>query len=129
MNQEIKHFNQLTVWQQAHNLVLEIYSLTLQFPQEERFGIIIQLRRASSSITANIAEGCGRYHLKEKTRFYYQARGSLAEVQNFLILSKDLHYIKPERFNELHQQVINIWQLLNGLIRSICERIERGSSP
>ncbi|MBT3538910.1 four helix bundle protein, partial [Candidatus Parcubacteria bacterium] len=77
-----------------------------------------QLRRASSSITANIAEGFSRYHFKDKIRFYYHSRGSLAEVQNFLLLSKDLSYIDNKLSEELFRKTIDVAKLVNGLIRS-----------
>ena len=78
-----------------------------------------QLRRAASSITANIAEGFGRYHFKDKVRFYYQARGSVVEVQNFLLLSQDLHFISVEQKEELMNMTNSSRKLINGLIRSI----------
>ena len=90
---EIKNFYDLDAWKEAHRLTLEVYEITKRFPKEEQFGIIPQLRRAASSSGANIAEGFERYHFKDKTRFYYQARGSVAEVQNFLLVALDLHRI------------------------------------
>jgi four helix bundle protein len=83
MDNRIKNFYDLDAWKKTHKLVLEIYQITKDFPKDEAYGIIGQLRRAASSITANIAEGFSRYHFKDKIRFYYQARGSIAEVQNF----------------------------------------------
>ncbi|MEK7575474.1 MAG: four helix bundle protein [Patescibacteria group bacterium] len=121
----IKEFYDLDVWEKGHQLVLEIYRITKDFPKEEKFGIIDQLRRAASSITANIAEGFERYHFNDKIKFYYQARGSVAEVQNFLILSKDLGYIKTEKCEELNNQADIIRQLINGLIRSISNQKEK----
>ncbi len=76
----ITTFFDLKAWQVAHALTLKIYEITKDFPQSERFGITSQLQRAASSITANIAEGFARYHYKDKARFYYQSRGSAAEV-------------------------------------------------
>jgi four helix bundle protein len=115
----IKDFYDLDVWKKGHELVLEIYKITKDFPKEEKFGIIDQLRRAASSITANIAEGFERYHFNDKIKFYYQARGSVAEVQSFLLLSRDLEYIKTEKCEELNKQADTIRQLINGLIRAI----------
>ena len=115
----IKDFYDLDVWKRGHELVLEIYKITKDFPKEEKFGIIDQLRRAASSITANIAEGFERYHFNDKIKFYYQARGSVAEIQSFLLLSKDLGYIKAEKCEELNKQADAIRQLINGLIRSV----------
>jgi len=115
----IKNFHDLDAWKIGHKFVLEIYKITKDFPKEEKFGIIDQLRRASSSITANIAEGFERYHFNDKMKFYYQARGSVAEVQNFLLLSVDLGYIKAEKCEELNRQADTIRQLINGMIRAI----------
>ena len=114
----VNNFYDLRVWQDAHKLVLEIYKITKDFPKEEKYGIIDQLRRASSSITANIAEGFGRYHFKEKTRFYYQARGSLVEVQNFLILSRDLDYFQKEKVEKMFLVCGSIIKQLNSLVKS-----------
>ncbi len=72
---------------------MEIYKVTKNFPEEEKFGLTSQLRRAVASVTANIAEGFERFHFNDKVRFYLQSRGSVAEVQNFLLLAKDLNFI------------------------------------
>ena len=100
-------------------MVLEIYKLTRKFPKEELFGIVSQLRRAASSITANLSEGFARYHFKDKIRFYYQSRGSLAEVNNFLILAKDLKFIRIDEYDNLKERCDEIGKLINGLIKSI----------
>ncbi|NCS31953.1 four helix bundle protein [bacterium] len=115
----VANFYDLHTWQVSHRLVLEIYKSTKAFPTHEKYALSDQLRRASSSITANIAEGFGRYHYKDKSRFYVLARGSCSEVQNFLILARDLSYISTERYMELFEISITSTKLLNGLIRSI----------
>ena len=115
----IKNFYDLDAWQGAHSLTVEVYVLTKNFPKDEIYGITSQLRRAASSIGANIAEGFERYHFNDKIRFYYQARGSLAEVQNFLLLAKDLGYIQIEECKKLGEMANEIRMLINGLIRSI----------
>lgn len=125
MSNEIKNFYDLETWQKAHQLVIDIYKITKDFPREEQFGLTSQLKRASSSITANIAEGFERYHFNDKIRFYYQARGSTAEVQNFLILAKDLGLIESSKFDKLEKQVDEVRRLTNGLIKSI----ERQKQP
>ena len=119
MEEKIKNFYDLEAWRKAHLLVLDIYKITKIFPKDELFGIISQLRRAASSITANIAEGFERFHYKDKIRFYHQARGSVGEVQNFLILSKDLKYISNEAFKTMGQKANEVRRLINGMIRSI----------
>jgi len=120
MNQEykkIKSFTDLNAWKEAHKLVLLIYKITRGFPKEEQFGLISQLRRAVVSITSNIAEGFSRSSYKEKSQFYSIALGSLTEVQNQLIIARDLGYITKEEFRSLAEQTITINKLLNGIIK------------
>ena len=119
MEGKIKDFDDLEAWKKGHQLVLEIYKITKGFPKEEKFGVIDQLRRAVSSITANIAEGFSRYHFNDKSRFYYQSRGSVSEVKNFILLSKDLGYIDQQKCENLVAMTIEVQRLINGLIRSI----------
>lgn len=116
---EIKYFTDLDAWKVNHKLVLEIYKITRSFPKEEKYGIIDQIRRAASSITANIAEGWGRYHYGDRVKFYHQARGSSCEVQNYLILSKDLNYVNEEEFEKLRMLAFEGYKVINGLIRSV----------
>lgn len=87
-----KRFQDLIVWQRAHQSVLAIYRLTSQFPIAERYGLIAQLRRAAISIPANIAEGFKRIGRQDKARFMNIAQGSLEECRYYLILCKDLSY-------------------------------------
>lgn len=115
----INNFYDLDAWKKGHLVVLDIYKITKSFPKEEIYGITSQLRRAASSITANIAEGFARYHFKDKVRFYYNSRGSTAEVQNFLILSKDSDYIDEKTFRNIMEKCDEVSKLINGLIRSI----------
>jgi len=113
----VKDFTDLLAWQNAHELALGLYKISQQFPKSETYGIVDQLRRAAVSVTLNIAEGFGRFHFKDKVRFYYLSRGSLKEVQSLLILVKDLKYINNERYHDLFTQSVVTEQLLNGLIR------------
>ncbi|MBI4692211.1 MAG: four helix bundle protein [Candidatus Terrybacteria bacterium] len=119
MDSKINDFDDLEAWKKGHQLVLEIYKITKEFPKEEKFGIISQLQRASSSITANVAEGFSRYHFNDKSRFYYQARGSVSEVKNFLLLAKDLDYLDSKTLESLIEITNTTQRLINGLIRSI----------
>jgi four helix bundle protein len=114
----IGDFYELNSWKESHKVVVEIYRIIRCFPKYEQFGICDQLRRASSSITANIAEGFGRYHFADKIKFYYQARGSAKEVQNFILLAKDLKYIDEVTAREIWKQTKVAEKLINGLIRS-----------
>lgn len=117
-NKSIHHFTHLIAWQKNHKLVLEIYKITRKFPKEELFGITSQMRRAASSITANIAEGYGRFHSKDRIKFYLNARGSSTELQNFLILSKDLEYITDEEFNRIKIDTFEGYKIICGLINA-----------
>ena len=89
----IKSFTDLIVWQKEHALVLEIYKITSFFPKEELYGLTSQIKRAIISVTSNIAEGFVRHSKKEKVQFYYVSLGSITEVQNHLIIARDLHFI------------------------------------
>ena len=122
MKNQIRHFTDLEAWKVNHEVVRSVYKITESFPSKERFGIIDQLRRAAASITANIAEGWGRFHYADRARFYIQARGSNYEVQNYLILAKDLGFLEQKKFNELMNLVDQGSRILNGLIRSVEER-------
>lgn len=99
--QKIKSFTDLDAWKEGHKLVLDIYKITKDFPKEEQFGLTIQLRRAGVSFTSNIAEGFSRNSYKEKLQFYSTALGSLTEIQNQLLVAKDIGYITRENFNKI----------------------------
>lgn len=119
----IGSFTDLDAWKVNHELLLEIYKVTEHFPREETFGLISQIRRAVASVTANIAEGFGRFHYKDKINFYYRARGSLLEVQNFLIAARDLSYLDDEKFKVLKGKSGYGLRLINGLIRSLGKQL------
>jgi four helix bundle protein len=118
LKNNINHFVDLIAWKKNHEAVLKIYKITKNFPKDELFGIVSQIRRAASSITANIAEGYGRFHTKDRIRFYYIARGSSTELQNHLILSHDLGYIDDKQFNELKMGIFEGYKIICGLIKS-----------
>ena len=105
----------LKVWQRAHAMVLEIYRITAGFPQDERFGVTSQLRRAATSIPTNIAEGSRRQGQQEYSRFLNIAQGSAAEVEYLLILSRDLGYISPAAFERLVADLDEVARMLHGL--------------
>lgn len=115
----IRSFTDLIVWQKGHALVLEIYRVASLFPKEELYGLTSQMKRAAISITSNIAEGFVRHSKKEKAQFYYIALGSATELQNQLLIAKDLKFVTAERFNLLIEKVVEISRLTNSLIRSI----------
>lgn len=115
----MRNFKELIVWEKAHLLCLEVYKITNDFPSEEKFGLISQLRRASSSIPTNIAEGCGYQTQKEFARFLRIASGSASEVEYQLLLSKDLNFISESKFEELTKEVIIVRKMLYKLIQSL----------
>lgn len=110
------HFEQLVVWQEAMDLVEVIYRLTKLFPEEEKFGLVSQLRRAAVSIPANIAEGKGRRSNKEYAHFLYNARGSLYEVVTLLKLARRLRYLSSETLQQTTELSESIISKLSGLI-------------
>ena len=109
-------FQDLIVWKKSHELALEIYRLTKDFPSEEKYGLVSQMRRAAVSIPANIAEGFSRKSIKEKINFYNFSQGSLHELEYYLILSKDLGYYKGV---ELGGMIEEISKMLHGLTSSL----------
>lgn len=111
-------FRQLRVWQQAHNLAIMIYRITSHFPDEEKFGMVSQLRRAASSVSANIAEGSARNTRKDQNYFYTVAKASLTEVDNFLELAHDLQFLTDLSYKELLEQLNKTGYLLQRLIAS-----------
>ena len=113
----IKKFQDLIVWDKAHALVLAVYKLTAGFPQEERFGLVPQMRRAAVYVPANIAEGFKRRTKPDKIHFYNISQGSLEELCYYLILSKDLGYISDNEPMLADSEVIG--RMLTSLISSI----------
>lgn len=114
--QKIKDFKDLNAWQEAHKLVVFVYKSTEKFPKSEIFGLTNQMRRATISITSNIAEGFGRQSYKEKIQFYYLSQGSLIELKNQLIAAKDIGYLQNEDFADLIRQADLAHKILQGLI-------------
>ena len=116
-SRRLKSFTELNAWKEGHQLILVIYKITKTFPKEEMFGLVSQLRRAAISITSNIAEGFSRNSYKEKVQFYSMALGSLTEVQNQLLIARDVGYLKVNLFNNIAERTILINKLTNGLIK------------
>lgn len=115
----MRDFKELKVWEKAHKLVLEVYRITKQFPEDEKYGIISQIRRAVVSVPTNIAEGCGFDSDKEFARFLRIASGSISEVEYLLLLSKDLEYIDEINWNEMKKEVIIIRKMLFNLVKAV----------
>ncbi|TSC77040.1 MAG: S23 ribosomal protein [Parcubacteria group bacterium Gr01-1014_31] len=115
--EKIKNFTNLTTWQQGHQLVLQIYQTTKGFPKDETFGLVSQMRRSAVSITSNIAEGFSRQSWKEKLHFYSFAEGSVTELQNQLLVARDVKYITNDKFQTIAKLTVEVHKLLNGLIK------------
>ena len=112
----MKDFRNLKVWEKGHALTLSVYQITAAFPRHEQYGLTSQLRRASSSIPTNIAEGCGRNSEKEFRRFLEIAMGSASETEYHLLLSRDLGYLNRDAFEGLTQATVEVKRMLSGLI-------------
>lgn len=117
---KIFNFQQLEVWQEAHALVLMVYQVTTNFPSEERFGLIAEMRKVAISVPANIAEGFKRRGIQDKVRFYNTSESSLEKLKYLFILSKDIGYISSN--DDLMSQSNTVGRLLNGLIISTKRR-------
>lgn len=115
---KIASFEDLEVWQESQNLAVMIYTLTKDFPKDELFAMTNQIRRASTSISANIAEGFGRDTVRDKLRFYTMAYGSLLEVKNFLYLSRKLEYITDDSLDLALAQSTSCQKIINASKRS-----------
>ena len=116
---EQKSFKKLVVWQKAYGLAQMIYKHSQNFPSAESYGLTLQIRRAGVSVMANIAEESERQHKKEFLQFLSVARGSLAEVETYLMFAKDLAYLNQKGFNSLEEQRQEVGRLLTGLYRSL----------
>jgi len=115
-------FEKLEVWQLTKKLVVKIYIITSQFPAEEKFGLVSQLRRASVSICSNLAEGSGRGTPKDQGNFYNKAYSSLMEVVNQLLISHDLNWISPSDLNDVRKDLEVISSKINSLRKSILNK-------
>ncbi len=115
----IERFEDLRVWQVAQDYAVRIYRLTKSFPEDERFGMIIQMRRCVNSISANIAEGFGRRTINDKSHFYTMAYGSILETKNFLYLSERLDYTKRQTIEPLLNDGTALQKQINALVTSL----------
>jgi len=119
----MRNYRNLQVWQKAHGLTLALYKATLCFPVEERYGLTTQIRRACSSIPANLAEGCGRQSDREMGRFVQIAKGSGAELSYHLQLARDLRLLGPDEYSMLDAELNSIMRMLSALAGKL-RRIE-----
>jgi len=121
----IKTHKDLDVWKKGVAFVIEIYKITELFPKSELFGLSSQIRRASVSIPANIAEGFGRNHKKELLQFLNIAMGSASEIDTLLLISKELKYLPASNHNELSELLDHISRMLKNLSKSISNHESR----
>lgn len=119
MEQPLYGFENVIAWQKAHAFVLNVYQATRHFPDDERFGLTSQFRRAAVLIEANIAEGYRKLGKADKLRFLNISQGSLEECRNYLLLSRDLEYIDGNSTNTLYQQLEQASWFLNKYCQGI----------
>jgi four helix bundle protein len=115
----MKDFRELKVWQKAHQLTLAVYEATRGFPREETYGLSSQLRRSSSSIAANLAEGCGRTGDAEFARFCSMGMGSASELEYLLLLARDLGLLEDESYPELATATSEVKRMLAALMQKL----------
>ena len=115
----MKNYKKLIVWQKAHALAVGLYKETSGFPKAEQFNLTSQLRRAATSIPANVAEGCGKYTELDFARFLQISLGSSNEVEYLTFLSRELGYIKEEEYRNLDSKVNEVKAMLISLITKI----------
>jgi four helix bundle protein len=115
----MKDFRQLKVWERSHQLALEVYKATKEFPKEELYGLTSQIRRSSMSIPTNIAEGCGRFTDADFARFLQMAMGSASETEYQLILARDLEFIPKDSYEKLQNDVEEVKRMLASLLKTL----------
>jgi len=115
----MRDFRELKVWQKSHHLALQVYQSTRLFPKEEIYGLTSQIRRCSTSIPANIAEGCGRGSDLDMARFFQVAMGSASELEYHLLLARDLRYIEESVYGVLHADVTEVKRMLTAFIKTL----------
>ena len=115
----MKDFRELKVWERSHQLVLDIYEATGQFPREETYGLTAQLRRSCASIPANIAEGCGRSGDVELGRFMLISMGSASELEYHLLLAHDLNFLDDRNYERLTERTSEVKRMLSTFINKL----------
>ena len=127
----MKDFKELKVWSKAHELTVDVYSLTRAFPRDEIYGLTSQLRRSAASIAANIVEGCGRRSDGELARFLQIARGSASETEYHLLLAKDLGILSDQDYRSTKERVFEVERMLTALAQKVrpVAAFDRNSKP
>ena len=115
----MRDFRNLKVWEKSHQLTLAVYQVTATFSKEERYGLTSQMRRACVSISANIAEGCGRDGGPDFARFLQMSMGSASELEYHSLLARDLHLVTDEVYQNLNEQTTEVKRMLAALIAKV----------
>ncbi len=118
----LRTFKDLKVWQKSYALCMRVYTLTKQFPAEEKFGMVSQLRRASVSIPSNISEGYNKDTTRDYVRFLSMALGSLAEIETQMMLCKDLRMCQAPECEDVLEAIAEVDRMLRALIRSLKQK-------
>lgn len=126
VGKKVADFTELRAWQAARKLRRELYRLTQVFPNDEKFALAAQIRRAAISVTANLAEGYGRFSYQENMQFCRQSRASVYELRDHLTTALDAAYLAREKYRELDEMAMGVIRLLNGYIRSTKKLKEGG---
>ncbi|WAC10867.1 four helix bundle protein [Dyadobacter pollutisoli] len=115
----MRDFRKYAVWEQSHRLVLELYQITARFPNEEKFGLVSQIRRAIVSVPTNICEGCGKASEKDFARFLGISFGSCQEIEYLMLLAKDLEYLNERSYDPIQIEIVSIKKQLYHLIKKL----------
>jgi four helix bundle protein len=121
----MQDFKKLSVWEKSRKLSVQIYRLTENFPRSETYGLTSQMRRAAISISANIAEGCGRFTGSELARFLDIAMGSGSELECYVVLAHDLGYLADADHRHIEDDLLEVKRMLNALILKIRSEINK----
>src|SRR5271165_5791348 len=126
-NRTLRSYLELVAWQKAVALVTDVHSITKEFPRDEIYGLVSQLRRSAVSVPSNIAEGQGRATKGEFIQFLCHARGSLYEVETQVVIGRNLGYLTLEQQETLSDELAELGRILNGLITSLQQKQVRSS--
>lgn len=129
MGERIRYHTDLRVWQSSKSLAVRVYREVRTFPAAERHALTDQMKRASASVPANIAEGCGRGTSRELIRSLRIARGSLSELHSHLALAAELGYMQSSRFDDLYSDIRDVHRMLNALISSLQQKLSVSDRP
>lgn len=125
----MRDFKELEVWKRGHDMALRIFKLSTDFPKQEQFGLISQMRRSSQSIPTNIAEGCGRDSQKELIRFCSIAMGSASELGYQLILARDIEFVSSESYSNHNEELLILKRKLNAFIQYLKTQLPNTKQP